>query len=55
MRLTVDTPEDYALVKAIFEELYPRDPASASTRSSRCSTRGRTCGAQRRVQQKPAR
>ena len=26
-RLTVDTPEDYALIKAIFEELYPRDPA----------------------------
>ena len=27
LRLTVDTPEDYALVRAIFEELYPRDPA----------------------------
>ena len=27
LRLTVDTQEDYALVKAIFEALYPRDPA----------------------------
>jgi spore coat polysaccharide biosynthesis protein SpsF len=26
-RLTVDTPEDLALVRAIFEELLPRDPA----------------------------
>jgi spore coat polysaccharide biosynthesis protein SpsF len=26
LRLTVDTPEDYALIAAIFEELYPRDP-----------------------------
>jgi spore coat polysaccharide biosynthesis protein SpsF len=26
VRLTVDTPEDFALVRAIFEELYPRDP-----------------------------
>jgi spore coat polysaccharide biosynthesis protein SpsF len=27
LRLTVDTPEDYALIKAIFEELHPRDDA----------------------------
>jgi len=27
VRLTVDTPEDLALVRAVFEELYPRDPA----------------------------
>ncbi len=27
LRLTVDTPEDLALVRAIFAELYPRDPA----------------------------
>jgi spore coat polysaccharide biosynthesis protein SpsF len=27
LRLTVDTAEDYALIKAIFEELHPRDPA----------------------------
>jgi spore coat polysaccharide biosynthesis protein SpsF len=27
LRLTVDTDEDYTLVKAIFEELYPRNPA----------------------------
>lgn len=26
MRLTVDTPEDFALVEAIFEELYPSKP-----------------------------
>jgi spore coat polysaccharide biosynthesis protein SpsF len=26
IRLTVDTPEDLALVRAIFDELYPRDP-----------------------------
>ena len=26
-RLTVDTPEDYELVRTIFEELYPADPA----------------------------
>jgi spore coat polysaccharide biosynthesis protein SpsF len=27
LRVTVDTPEDYALIRAIFEALYPRDPA----------------------------
>jgi spore coat polysaccharide biosynthesis protein SpsF len=27
LRLTVDTPEDLALVRAIFDELHPRDPA----------------------------
>jgi spore coat polysaccharide biosynthesis protein SpsF len=27
VRLTVDTPEDLALVRAVFDELYPRDPA----------------------------
>jgi spore coat polysaccharide biosynthesis protein SpsF len=27
LRLTVDTPEDYALIKAVFEALYPADPA----------------------------
>jgi spore coat polysaccharide biosynthesis protein SpsF len=27
LRLTVDTPEDYALIRALFEALYPRDPA----------------------------
>lgn len=27
VRLTVDTPDDLALVRAVFEELYPRDPA----------------------------
>lgn len=26
MRLTVDTPEDFALIRAIFEELYPANP-----------------------------
>jgi spore coat polysaccharide biosynthesis protein SpsF len=26
MRLTVDTPEDFALIKAIYEELYPSKP-----------------------------
>src|SRR4051812_27539360 len=26
-RLTVDLPEDYELIRTIFEELYPRDPA----------------------------
>jgi spore coat polysaccharide biosynthesis protein SpsF len=26
-RLTVDTPADYELVRTIFEELYPSDPA----------------------------
>jgi spore coat polysaccharide biosynthesis protein SpsF len=26
VRLTVDTPEDYALIREIFEVLYPRDP-----------------------------
>jgi spore coat polysaccharide biosynthesis protein SpsF len=27
LRLTVDTPEDLALVTAVFEALHPRDPA----------------------------
>ena len=36
LRLTVDTPEDLALVRAVFERLYPQAPASASTRSPRC-------------------
>ena len=27
LRLTVDTPEDYELIRTIFEELHPRDPA----------------------------
>lgn len=27
LRLTVDTPEDFALITAIYEELYPKDPA----------------------------
>jgi spore coat polysaccharide biosynthesis protein SpsF len=27
MRLTVDTPEDFALIRAIYEELYPSKPA----------------------------
>jgi spore coat polysaccharide biosynthesis protein SpsF len=27
VRLTVDTPEDLALVRAVFEALYPGDPA----------------------------
>jgi spore coat polysaccharide biosynthesis protein SpsF len=27
LRLTVDTPEDLALVRAVFEALHPRDPA----------------------------
>jgi spore coat polysaccharide biosynthesis protein SpsF len=27
LRLTVDTPEDLALVRAVFETLHPRDPA----------------------------
>lgn len=27
MRWTVDTPEDYELVRRVFETLYPRDPA----------------------------
>lgn len=27
LRLTVDTPEDFALVQTIYEELYPRNPA----------------------------
>jgi spore coat polysaccharide biosynthesis protein SpsF len=27
LRLTVDTPQDFALIKAIYEELYPKDPA----------------------------
>ena len=29
LRVTVDTPEDYALIRAIFEALYPHDPAFA--------------------------
>src|SRR3954468_19392190 len=29
LRLTVDTAEDYELVRTVFEELYPRDPAFA--------------------------
>ena len=27
LRLTLDTPEDYKLIAAIYEELYPRNPA----------------------------
>lgn len=27
LALTLDTPEDYALIKAVFEELYPNNPA----------------------------
>ena len=34
LRLTVDTPEDYELVKSVFEGLYPPARRSASTRSS---------------------
>lgn len=26
LRLTVDTPEDFALVRTVYEELYPKDP-----------------------------
>jgi spore coat polysaccharide biosynthesis protein SpsF len=29
LRLTVDTPEDFALISAIYEGLYPRNPAFA--------------------------
>ena len=27
LRLTVDTPDDLALIRAVFEELYPTNPA----------------------------
>jgi spore coat polysaccharide biosynthesis protein SpsF len=27
LRLTVDTPDDLALIRAVFDELYPKDPA----------------------------
>ena len=27
LALTLDTPEDFALIRAVFEELYPRNPA----------------------------
>ena len=43
LRLTVDTPEDYALIRADLRGAVPaRTRPSASTRSSRCSPRGPT-------------
>jgi hypothetical protein len=39
LRLTVDEPADYELVRRLFDGLYPVDPAfGAKPRSSPCST-----------------
>jgi spore coat polysaccharide biosynthesis protein SpsF len=56
LRLTVDTPEDYALVKAVFEELYPRDPAfGLDAILALLDARPDLANLNREIQQKPVR
>jgi spore coat polysaccharide biosynthesis protein SpsF len=56
LRLTVDTPEDYALVRAIFETLYPRDPAfGLDAILGLLDERPELAELNRHVEQKPAR
>jgi spore coat polysaccharide biosynthesis protein SpsF len=56
LRLTVDTPEDYALVQAIFEALYPRDPAfGLEAMLALVDERADLRALNRHIQQKPVR
>jgi spore coat polysaccharide biosynthesis protein SpsF len=56
LRLTVDTLEDYALVKAVFEELYPRDRAfGLDAILALLEARPDLANLNREIQQKPVR
>jgi spore coat polysaccharide biosynthesis protein SpsF len=56
IRLTVDTAEDYALIRAIFETLYPRDPAfGLGAILALLDERPDLAALNRHVEQKPAR
>jgi spore coat polysaccharide biosynthesis protein SpsF len=56
LRLTVDTPDDYALIRAIFEELYPRDPGfGLEAILALLEQRPDLAALNRHVEQKPAR
>jgi spore coat polysaccharide biosynthesis protein SpsF len=56
LRLTVDTPEDYELIRTIFETLYPRDRAfGLDAILALLEQRPELAGLNRHVGQKPAR
>jgi spore coat polysaccharide biosynthesis protein SpsF len=56
VRLTVDMPEDYALIREIFEVLYPRDPAfGLDAILALLDERPELAALNRHVGQKPAR
>ncbi len=56
LRLTVDTPDDYALIRAIFETLYPDDPAfGLDAIVALLAERPDLAALNRHVEQKPAR
>jgi spore coat polysaccharide biosynthesis protein SpsF len=56
LRLTVDTPEDLALVRAVFDELYPVDPAfGLSDILDLLDARPELRELNREIQQKPVR
>jgi spore coat polysaccharide biosynthesis protein SpsF len=56
LRLTVDTAEDYELIRTVFEELYPRDPAFGLPEIlALLDARPELADLNRHVEQKPAR
>ena len=56
LRLTVDTPEDYELIRTIFETLYPADPAfGLDAILELFDERPELADLNRHVEQKPAR
>ena len=56
LRLTVDTPEDYELIRTIFEQLYPADPEFGLPEIlALLDARPELAAINRHVEQKPAR